>query len=287
MQDVLMTQLLAKTSFLQRFAGSTSAIQNYCVWIASQSIPDDSALNNVLTVCKTDAAQWYNTIYPTYLDMPATIARSGSTITGLLTLLIQLASQLQAGSSPALLQQIAQNAATLQADANNLENQLSALAGQLRTFQANLSQNARVSIVPTLHSVQQQIAQGNQDLNQLYGQLHSLQHATCPKKSQIAACEYEIQQQEQLLKRLFVGMGVFQQAAQLNGAASTGAAYLTSYWQGIATDAASCQATLANLQQQPPLIMKLSLQSALQNWKALLQQYSGLPPAARAGRQPA
>lgn len=258
------------------FVQAVGEIQSYSTWIASQSISGDQTLSTILQTVKTHASDWYNTIYPTYLNMPSTILTSGQEISGDLTMLISLAQQMQTGTSQTLEQQVQQYAKSLTATLQSLQSKTGALATALTTFQTDLTGDSG-NMLGGMRYIQNQIQSVNQQLANSYGQLHSLKSAACPDKDKINACENTINLLTQRLQGYQNDGNLFQQGiAQVQNAIS-GAAYLASFWQGINTDIANCIQGLANIANDPPAVLLTDLQNNQKNWNnlaAILQQIS-------------
>lgn len=255
----------------QSFVQSTAAIQDYCSWITDQPDTGNPSLDAILTKCKSDAITWYNGIYPTYLNMPATIADSGQTIDGDLSTLMSLAQQLQANDTPQIRQSIAQYAGNLEQTIQGLQTQTAALAQSLLTFAQNIAADS-ASYNSGLNTINQQISSLNSQLSGLYGQLHSLQSATCPSQSDINACQQQINSVQNQISQYNGFQSVFITGGQKSNEASYSANYLSQFWHSFAADAGNVIASLQNIQNEPAAVLEIDLQQTQQRWNALKSQ---------------
>lgn len=276
MENIVLNAVNNADSASQSYTQFVQTIQTYCNWIEGQSIGFDSNLNAVLTACKNNAAQWFNTIYPTYLNMPATIASTDTTVRSNLNLLVQLAGQLQADNTPAVQASINQYANSLQGTVNTIRQQTAGLSSALQTFQTNLTGDQQ-TLISTSGTIEQRIRDGQSYLSQLVATLHQQQNATCPSSSDINNTQNSINNQKALLNNLASAQGVFATAKQYAYNAISALAYLTTYWQLISKDAQASGITLSRLQSDPGTVLQLDLTTSLNQWNALMQQYQQLP----------
>ncbi len=275
MYSQFVQSLTSGSGLTSSFVQAANSIKSYCTWIASQSV-GDAGLNATLVTIKTHAASWYNSIYPTYLDMPDTITTSGTQITGDLNMLISLAKQLQTAPSSSLEQQITQYANALIGTLTGLQTEMSSLATDIATFGGNLTSDAR-TMQSTMQSITVTINNLNNQLVQLYGQLHALQNATCPNQGDINACNNSINAARQQLETEIQAANIFNQALNMCQSAIGGAGYLASFWQGMTADTGSCIASLQQISSVSATILLLDLESNQANWNnldATLQQIS-------------
>jgi hypothetical protein len=272
MEQPFITALSTSQSVVPSYVQAVNAIQAYCDWIITQSLPNQS-LNNTLQQLRVHAGAWYNTIYPQYLNMPATIVSNGTTINGDLSILMTLAQQEeQQGSSPALQQQITQYANALIGTLQGLLTQVTGLASALAVFQQDLTGDSG-TINNTLNSIQTTIYSLQQQLASAYGQLHSLQSATCPDKGKISACQNLINQLQQQLQQETQAYQVFSQAAHLIQGAIVGAQYLAGYWTGVANNIQACISGLQNISDVSGAILIVDLQVAQSQWNAIQSNF--------------
>lgn len=275
MENIVLNAVNNAASTSQSYDQFVQTIQTYCSWIVGQSIITDSNVNSVLTGCKTNATQWFNTIYPTYLNMPATIAGTDTTVRSDLTLLVQLAGQLQSNNTPAIQASINQYASSLQQTVSGIRQQTTNLSTALQTFQNNLTGDQQ-TLTNSTGAMQQKIVAGQTYLSQLVGRLHQLQNASCPNNSDISNCQNDIRNQQNQLNNLATDHGVLYTAAQYAYNAVSALAYLTTYWQMISKDAQASGITLSRLQSDPSTVLQLDLTTSLNQWNALMQQYQQL-----------
>lgn len=278
MPSQLVQLLSADQSLGVCYSQAVSGIESYCSWISSQSVAD-TTLNSVLEGLKTDASTWYNTIYPTYLNMPATIATSGVQIDNNLNMLISLVNQEnQSGTSAPLQQQITVYATALIAVLQGLQSQVNALAIAITAFQGNISGDVG-TINNTLVTIQNNINTLNQQLSTEYGQLHSLQNATCPNSGDINSCQQTIDTTNTQLQTEDSAWGVFAQASGMAAEASVGAGYLAGFWQSFSADIQACIVGLNNITAQPASVVAADLEANKTRWdnmQSQLQQISDL-----------
>ena len=257
------------------FVASVTAIQAYSTYLAGLQLTSDATLNSTLTTAKTDAAQWYDSIYPTYLDMPATISSQSPTVDAGLTALVQLAGQYQSTPTAAILAGITEQAATLLQTVGSLASQAGSLTTQLTSFATSLQ-----SDLGALNSAAGQVAVVVSGLQQqvtgLYGQLQHLRSAACPSKSAIQACEQTISVTQQQLQDAESAQSVASTAAQESGTAGSGLGYLAGYWGAVAQDAQACVSALAAIQSDPATVIQTDLQHTQQLWAELEQQFQEL-----------
>ena len=180
------------------FLQAVAEIQSYAQQLAGTPAAGEPQVNAVLLTAKANASQWYDTIFPTYLELPQAIAADGTTIDDGLGLLSRLSGQLEAGSSAALLGQVDQQAASLATTIEALQNQVSGLAGSLQTFHDRVSGDTtalqEAAGVANTACFALQI-----ELSALYGKLNSLKSATCPSASDIQACAQQLAQTQDAL----------------------------------------------------------------------------------------
>lgn len=271
MSSSLIQSLSVGATFDQSFVQSTTAIENYCSWIADQSDTGNSSLDAILTKCKTDAIAWYNSIYPTYLNMPTTIASSGQTIDSDLSTLISLSQQLQSNNTPQIRQAIAQYAQDLEQTIQGLATQTAALAQSLTVFSQNIMSDSQ-SYNSGMGIINQQLSSLNVQLSGLYGQLHSLQSATCPNQGDINACQQQIDSVTSTMNQ-YEGFGqLFNTGLQESSEAAYAASYLAQFWVSFTSDAQNVTASLQNIQNAPASIVQIELEQVQQRWNNLKSQ---------------
>lgn len=265
------------------FTQSVAEIQAYSQYMATVGMTGDPAIDGTLTTAKTNAAQWYNSIYPTYLDMPATISAKGSDITSGLSLLTQLAGQYASSPTDAIRAAINSEAASLQATVGDLGSQAQALDGALATFASDL-QSDTAGLQSAANTAAQQITALQQQLATEYGTLQHLQNAACPSKSDITACEQTISATQSQITAAQSAQNVASEAAQGAVNAGSGLGYLAGYWGAVAQDAAQCVAALAKLQTDPGDVLQMDLATTEQLWAALEAQFQALATQLTAAR---
>ena len=275
MQNLILAAVANTNTPNAAFLQSIQSVQTYCNYMTNVSLTGDTSLNNILTSSKTNSSQWYNTIYPEYLNMPSTIASQGSTIDSGFNLLIQLAGQMQASPSSQVRQSINDAAFNLQKTVNNIQQQTQALATALNTFYNNLNGDIQ-NLNGSLNYIIGNINQLNAKLANLYGQLQHLKDATCPSSSEINACNQLIQQVQQQINVTNGDLNTFSVASQDAGNAITGLVFLAGYWNTVCADAQNCVNALTKLQTDADNILQLDLKANQQQWNALKQKYQGI-----------
>jgi hypothetical protein len=256
------------------FAQSIVEVQNYSQAMAGLSMTGDATADPVLQQAKVDAAQWYDAIYPTYLDMPTTITNQSASIDSGLTVLVQLASQMEDDPSNAEVRQaVNTEASSLSTTVSSLQSQTQALYSAITTFVSNLQ-----SDVGALGSAVNELnAQGNdleQQLSQLYGQLHSLQSATCPNQGDINSCQNAINSVTAQVQQATAAEQAVSGACQAAVSAVSGLQYLGGYWSAVTADAGNCVAALTKMQSDPTSIVEVDLTNTQQLWNVLKQELS-------------
>lgn len=257
------------------FVQAANSIASYCKWIVMQSLPAGDYAAGLQTF-KAHAGTWYDTIYPTYLDMPATIVSSDTQINNNLNMLLSLAQQLDGGSTPALEQQLTLYANQLIKTLQDLQGRISSLSQAVTAFANNLGSDSNTAR-NAMNNMQNQIAQDNNQLSQLYGRLHSLQNATCPDGGQISDCSKQISNEQAQINSLRQSQNLYDQVNSNASQAVNGANYLASFWQGIVVDIQNCVISLQRIPNETGVILKIDLQANQANWQRLeaeLQQIS-------------
>jgi hypothetical protein len=256
------------------FAQSIAEVQNYSQAMAGLSMTGDANADPVLQQAKVDAAQWYNAIYPTYLDMPTTITNQSASIDSGLTVLVQLASQMADDPSNAAVRQaVNTEAASLSTTVSSLQTQTQALYSAISTFVTNL-QSDTAALGTAVNALNEQENALQQQLSQLYGQLHSLQSATCPSQSDINSCQGAINTVTAQLQQANSAEQAVSGAGQAAVSAVSGLQYLGGYWSAVTSDAGNCVAALTRMQTDPASIVEIDLTNTQQLWNALKQELS-------------
>jgi hypothetical protein len=257
------------------FAEAVAVIQTYTQLMITASVAPDEVAAPVINAAKTNAAQWYDEIYPTYLDMPSTIVTQGDTIDSDLTTLIEVAEQYASAPSDPLHAAIEELASRIEGTVASIRSQTSGLSGGLMTFASNLQVDAGA-----VGSVQSQLtsqwnATGCQ-LSAAMGQLHHLEQATCPDNSAIAGCQ-------QLISTLREQFASLRNDVQTVGAcvdaasdALSGLSYLGGFWEAVTADAQACVDALAHMQTDPGSAVATDLQRTEQLWSTLREMFDAL-----------
>ncbi|MEY2497654.1 MAG: hypothetical protein QOD12_1210 [Verrucomicrobiota bacterium] len=271
MSAQLLVSLASGVNATGALTQSTQTISGYVSWIESQVSSQAGDQTAAVDQVKNHASSWYNAIYPQYLNMPAFVAAKGNEVNNDLNLLVALSGQYQsAGSS--LDNQIKQSASDLTQTVTTIAQQANSLGQSVQTFSQNLTGDQSV-IGNAYNQIQGELSNANNQLAQNYGQLHHLQSATCPSKSDISACEDLIQQNEQTITQLQQAAGFLENIGAQIGNAVAAAVYLGSYWTTVGSDAGTCLQSLAQLSASPDTIAQIDLNGAQQRWNSLVQQY--------------
>lgn len=250
------------------FLQAVAEIQSYAQQLAGTPAAGEPQVNAVLLTAKANASQWYDTIFPTYLELPQAIAADGTTIDDGLGLLSRLSGQLEAGSSAALLGQVDQQAASLATTIEALQNQVSGLAGSLQSFHDRVSGDTTAlqeaaGVANTVCFVLQI------ELSALHGKLNSLKSATCPSASDIQACAQQLTQTQDALTAARSDLQTATAASSAAGGATAGAAYLASFWASVGADAGNVLAALGRIQSDPASVVGVDLSTTQQLWSTL------------------
>lgn len=274
--------LTGATTPVQAFTQSLQQLQQYANTMAVLSLTGDSNIDPIYTQCKNDAAQWYNSISPTYLNMPSTITQDAPQIDDGFALLAQLLPQLQSDNTNDIVRSnINKQAAAMQMVVSGIQQQVKSLGQALATFNTNLSSDS-AALATGLGKVDDETESLQNQLYQQYGTLHSLQSAICPNQTAINACEQRIAQISQQLQN---AVNTVSQARSLLAqcqSAVTAASYLSNFWQTVAGDAANCVVALLKLQNDPDNLLQMDLQQNITQWNVFkqLMQQSGIQAAA-------
>lgn len=271
MSSELLASLSSGLGAPEALTQSTQAISGYVSWIDSQVSSQAGDQSAAVDEVKNHASGWYNAIYPQYLNMPAFVAAKSTEINNDLNLLVALAAQYQsAGSS--LNSQIQQSANDLTQTVTAIAQQANSLAGSIQTFIQNLTGDQNV-IQKAFNQMQVEIGNANNQLAQAYGQLHHLESATCPNKSDIHACQDLIQQIQQNITQLQQAAGLLANIGRQISNIVAAASYLSSYWTMVGSDAGTCLQNLGQLSTNPATIGQIDLSGAEQRWNNLVQQF--------------
>jgi len=258
------------------YSQSVSAICSFANWIASQTLPPDPGLPSYATItapfnkAKADALQWFNQVYPACIQIAQQIEDNGTTVSPQVSLLITLAGQLQSQpSNQQLLSQIVQGAGALNASVTQLGTAITKIVSPLQASAGTVNNDGN-GMAGQLNVLVQLATQLNQDLGQLYGQLHSLQSATCPSQGDINACNAQIQQTNAQYSTANALEAVLGQAVQSAQGAVQGLSYLAQYWATVAQSAAAVTSALTAVTSAPAALLKIDLTTAQQGWNQLL-----------------
>ena len=268
MKSTLVSTFKSSESQTDSYLQAVQCIQNYCAWIINRSVADPG-LNSTLETIRVNAGAWYNTIYPTYLNMPSTILTSGNSIDNDFDMLISLANQEKNNSTPEIaaqiIQYVIQYASLIIETIQSLETQIKSLSSSISDFQSLISTD-RNTLQNTGNSIQYNINSLNCKLSSLHGQLNSLEHAVCPNKNAINACRNEIDETSKQLETFSQASTIFSQAISLSSDAVYGALYLSRYWSFVDKDICSCITSLNKISKETGIILSMDLQSNKTRW---------------------
>lgn len=255
------------------YVAAAQMVESYAGWIESQDLPAQAkaypavgVATNLLHQLKQDAIGWIDRVFAAAARLPAAIAEEGPDIANEISQLSQLATQMQTGGGSAQLSEAIRNdAAILQQHAQRLSQQVQALLSNLQPLVGKF-QNDALTAGKEAGRLHADIATAQQQLAQLWAELHHLQNATCLDKGKIRGVEARI---DKLSAHLFGAqtlLPLFAQAQTQAQAAAQGTGYLNAFWQSVVNDAQQGIAALARVQSDPDFLLTLDLTTTLQNW---------------------
>ena len=180
--SVLVASIESGAAANETFTQAAQGIQAYTSWVESISSTGDATLDTALTTFKTHAMEWYNTIFPTYLNMPKMILEKASDIDNDLDVLVSLADQLASNDTKALQDSIVQYAGSLAQTLKALQTYVDALVATLTNFQSNLVEDSR-GYETDLGEIRGDLARKQNLLAAFHSQLNHLQSAACPSST--------------------------------------------------------------------------------------------------------
>ncbi len=264
--------LVKDSSSSQQFIAAVENIKSYSQWITSFSNTGNSSVDKVLSTAKTNDAQWYNTIFPTYLNMPATVLSKSSTIDSDLNMLLTLNSQLDGSDDKKVLSSIGQYATNLLTVLTDLQNITSGLGKNLIQYQNNLAQDSQ-SIAQAYQTIEGEINTENGSIASDQSKLNALEHASSKDKKKIKDAKDLIRSEQQKLatlqsqaKLMYKGKALIDQAVQ----SST---FLGNYWRTIAGNLIGSMALLKTISTQPADVMKADLDQSKSTWEQIKEEY--------------
>ncbi len=142
----------------------------------------------------------------------------------------------------------------------------------MATFQTNLGTDAQ-TLAGAVASIQNSMNQVEAQLLGQYGQLHSLQNATCPNNNDITQCEQDIASIQGEFTSYKAALVTFSNAESNIQEAGTATAYLQSFWNAISADIGNCVNGLSNIASDPPFILQLDLETNQSNWNNLQSNF--------------
>lgn len=272
MMTPLLTALTIDSGSGQTLSQASQTIQGYVSWLEAQPSTMAGDQSVAVDTVKNHASNWYNSIYPTYLNMPSLILNRSAEITKDLGLLVQLAAQYQSGSIGSLDSAIQSSASNLQQAIQSIAQQTSELGQALQTFGQNLSGDSTL-ISNAWRQLQSEYGQQCNNLSSQYGQLQHLQSAACPSQTDISECEKLITQTTQAINNLRQGLDFLGAIEAHFGGVTVAANYLGTYWMTVSADASNCLQGLSQLVTNPATITRLNLSGAQTSWNMLIQTW--------------
>lgn len=267
------TELLVQdTSNSQEFISAVESIKTYSSWITGISNTGNSKLDGFLTTAKTNDGQWYNTIYPLYLNMPATILAKGGGIDSDLSLLITLNGQLTSGDNTKVLASISQYATTLSKTLNELRSTTSALGKDLLQYAKELTSDTN-NFMSGVAIINADIEAKRVEISKNKATLNSLQHASSKDNNKIKAVEQQIESLVAAVNKDTTDSAEFSRGAQLLKTAINASTFLGTYWSNLATGITKSILELKGITSQPAAIMKLDLTENQKNWQSIKADY--------------
>lgn len=268
---------LSQTPANQIYVQSVAQIRSFVGWIEDQQTPapvpgspNSPQAINALTQMKSDSMQWINQIYPQCIELPQAFVAADSQITPSLNTLVSLAQQLSTQpDNQNLHNDIVQAATSLSTTVGGLQNQVGGLVGSIGSSGSALLQDTN-SVGTAMAGMAQDIGNERNNIYQLQGQLNHLENQTCPSKNDISACKQNIVNAQNALTQMISLITLLQQASQQASPASNGLSYMAGYWSTLQADARQVVVALGQVASDPPAVLNLDLQNAVQSWSQTL-----------------
>ncbi|MFY0598051.1 MAG: hypothetical protein JXR03_00170 [Cyclobacteriaceae bacterium] len=278
MTDLNMLNVSSQDNVETSYTTSVSAIQAYTTGIAGQSNTGVKDLDAILTTAKTNAANWYNTIYPGYLAMPGIIIGRGKTIDDDLTLLIQLANQLKSSDTPAIRASITQYVNSLVKELSQLEKEITNLSIALGTFKNNLSTTTD-DFLSEKSAISQKLFNYHNTICQYAAQLQAEKSAVCPNQNDIKNTQAALNNTVALRKQYDGYSATFINLFNASSLSCQGASSVSAYWVAMAKDFSNCITGLSKISTEPSAILLLDLNSNKKSWEAIKTQMASINTA--------
>jgi hypothetical protein len=272
----MLASVLADVAPDQRYAGSVTAVTAFAKDVAEQSapsgLPNDARCtqaDTALAQAQTTALKWFNSVYPSALEVPQAVTDQADGITASLQALSTAAGQLAGDPGNTELRTALANSATaLSQRVQPLQQRSSQLTASLSGFSDD--QTTAVMDLRTAGGGLQGLAnQLNAQICQDMGQLDSLQNAPCPNSGDIRAASDRLSTDQGAFIAV-VNFGTqLQQAGQGGAAALAGLQYLAGTWSMLGDLAETIVRQLTAVATDPAAIAQLDLATAEQGWATL------------------
>jgi hypothetical protein len=285
----MLASILASVAPDQRYADSVTAITGYASTIAGLSppagLPSDPACTQATTAlsqAQTTALKWFNSVYPSALEVPQAVVDQSAGITASLEALSTAAGQLAGDPSNTKLQTaLAGSATALSGRVQPLQQQSATLASSLSGFLTD-QQTADADLQTAGGGLQGLLSQLNAQVGNDIGQYDSLQNAPCPNQGDIQAAQQQIATDQHSFSVVGQFSEQLQQAGQGSSAARAGLQYLAGTWSQLADTGGTIVKQLAAVATDPATVVQLDLSAAQTGWSNLNDHIAAITTRTRA-----
>jgi len=285
----MLATTLASVAPDQRYADSVTAVTGYASTIASQSppsgLPSDPACTQAttaLTQAQTTALKWFNSVYPSALEVPQAVVDQAAGITTSLQALSTAAGQLADDPGNTKLQTALANSATaLSGRVQPLQQQSATLASSLSGFLTD-QQTADADLQTAGGALYGDLSQLGGQISNDIGQLDSLQNAACPNQSAISAAQQQLQTDRQSASAVSDFYQQLQNAGQGSSNALSGLQYLAGTWSMFADMGGTIVKQLTAVATDPAAGVPIDLSAAETGWSNLSDHIAAITTRTRA-----
>jgi hypothetical protein len=223
-----------------------------------------AAAQTLFISIKTDAMHWVNELFPDSTTLPQAFVNEDTPISGQLNALISACAQLsqQGVDQSQLLGIIEKGAAQLIPTVQSLQTLSANLAQSLQACLTVMAAD-QGNCQAVGSALQQQ-------LSALAGELDHARNATSPSRSTIERLSSEIASCQQQLSEVGQLSGFFGNLVGPMADMVNGLNFLTAFWNGIVTNGRTVQAILTKASSDAAMLVKIDLQTTLQQWQGLV-----------------
>ena len=286
---VMLASIFASVAPDQRYADSVTAVTGYASTIAGLSppagLPSDPACTQAttaLTQAQTTALKWFNSVYPSALEVPQAVVDQAAVITTSLQALSTAAGQLAGDPGNTQLQTALANSATaLSGRVQPLQQQSATLASSLSGFLTD-QQTADADLQTAGGTLYGDLSQLGGQISNDIGQLDSLQNAACPNQSAINAAQQQLQTDRQSASAVSDFYQQLQNAGQGSSNALSGLQYLAGTWSMFADMGGTIVKQLTAVATDPAAGVPIDLSAAETGWSNLSDHIAAITTRTRA-----